>query len=286
MPKCIYCQQDKSHRSFSIEHIIPECLGYDLKAKNLVCTECNGKLSVVDQVLCREGISSFSAVIEGKPLKKKKGKPDRLPQMQNKNMKTLRNKMDASVVIQGGTYRFIIHKDGQTHEIESKDGVFQASEEELRELFNAPDHLEIKGTIPPPRDQVAYSRAVHKIAFNLISVFFPKWVHDPFFDAARSFIQDGVGTPRKFRQNSLLGSKFNNFLLITAQRGRACFVNFIVNRILYMVSLAPECVVPTDVAGHHASFDFSDTDTPPVRGLWSFPGKEPLCTNPGSTDIK
>lgn len=51
MKKCYYCGKDLNNQKVKPEHIIPNAVGGRLTSKNILCNECNNKLSDLDQSL-------------------------------------------------------------------------------------------------------------------------------------------------------------------------------------------------------------------------------------------
>lgn len=51
MKKCYFCGKDLNNQNLKPEHIIPNAVGGRLTSKNILCNDCNNKLSDLDQSL-------------------------------------------------------------------------------------------------------------------------------------------------------------------------------------------------------------------------------------------
>lgn len=63
MEKCYYCERELNEANKSLEHIIPNALYGHLTSKNILCKECNNKLSRVDAVFA-ENLNQFFAILQ------------------------------------------------------------------------------------------------------------------------------------------------------------------------------------------------------------------------------
>ncbi|WP_303873341.1 HNH endonuclease, partial [Tepidanaerobacter acetatoxydans] len=54
MRKCYICKESLDKSNSSIEHIIPNALGGNLKSRNLICKNCNSRIGSEEDAILAE----------------------------------------------------------------------------------------------------------------------------------------------------------------------------------------------------------------------------------------
>lgn len=72
MGKCYICKERLNKPNSSIEHIIPNALGGNLKSRNLICKSCNSRMGSEEDAVLAEQLNSIASMLD---IKRDRGQP-------------------------------------------------------------------------------------------------------------------------------------------------------------------------------------------------------------------
>ena len=72
MAKCYICKERLDKSNSSIEHIIPNALGGNLKSRNLICKNCNSKMGLEEDAILAEQLNFIANMLD---IRRDRGQP-------------------------------------------------------------------------------------------------------------------------------------------------------------------------------------------------------------------